>query len=134
MEYIYSLICPIENKIKYIGLTKNIEERYRQHKSNQLKSIRKWVLFLKKNNQYPEINILDFTDKKNGRELEKIYIEKYKNVILNKQNNENKKTFVYTIRLETELLENINIDKKELRKQITKLINNYLEDLTKPTN
>jgi len=135
MEHVYALICPIENKIKYIGLSKNIKERFLQHCSNPLKTTKLWILKLKKNNQKPKLIILETTDKNNGNILEKKWINFYNKIdkLLNKNLKKENETNVYTFRLDFDILtksENL-IGKKELRKIITKISNNYLKTLNK---
>jgi hypothetical protein len=42
-----------------------------------------------------------------------------------------KPTTPYTIRVDTKALQDANVDKKELRKRLAKIVNNYLKKLTK---
>lgn len=42
-----------------------------------------------------------------------------------------KPTTPYTIRVDTKALQDANVDKKELRKRLAKIVNNYILKLTK---
>lgn len=61
---IYSLVCPIDNIIKYIGCTKSLNSRYSSHitsaftryTDNKNKSI--WLRNILKSDQYPVLKIL----------------------------------------------------------------------------
>jgi len=85
--YIYSLNCPIENKIKYIGMSKDPKKRLYSHTSecyfdfldntknrkNQPKI--DWIAKLKNEKLKPIVNIIcEFNDKKDAmaKELELI--------------------------------------------------------------
>lgn len=131
MEFIYSLTCPIENRVKYIGLTKNPNTRLSQHINNPSKNVKVWIDYLKASNKLPIMNILQSTTNLDGSILEKEWICKFDN-LLNKQLNKEKQTTVYTVRVDTELLmkahENkTEFEKSQLRKRLAKIINNYLK-------
>ena len=55
----------------------------------------------------------------------------YKNTRLILITKNMKPTTPYTIRVDTKALQDANVDKKELRKRIAKIVNNYLKKLTK---
>ena len=77
--YIYALIDPITNNIKYIGQTNNPRNRKYMHikkaLSNSIKD--KWVRKLLSNNYIPIFKILDKTNKDKANNLEDFYIEKF---------------------------------------------------------
>ena len=105
-EYkIYALKDPIDNVIKYVGVSKNVESRYKQHlyvTHNNEKS--KWILELKKLDLKPEIIILHsiITDSKiNAYNIEKEYIRKYKDTIYNIQEMGNTSRYPVAIDEET---------------------------------
>lgn len=74
MYYIYELICPIENVVKYIGLSKNPQKRYYSHLTEgnwhfsnlmSFNGFRKlnnrkveWISNLKKQGLKPLLNII----------------------------------------------------------------------------
>ena len=60
---LYKLICPIENKIRYIGITNNPNLRLKHHltcKNNKLKY--EWIKRLKGFNQKPIMKIIQKYD------------------------------------------------------------------------
>jgi len=79
---VYGLKDPIDMKIKYVGVTKNITSRYKQHLySIKICDKTKWIEELKKSNLRPELVILEtiFTNDRNAAlNKEKKYITKYK--------------------------------------------------------
>lgn len=82
MNYIYVLICPIENKIRYVGKSKNPKTRYKQHlkdaEKKQNTKKQKWIRELKSKKLYPIIKIIDKEENE-----EKARILEEKNVIKN---------------------------------------------------
>ena len=56
--YIYGLRCPIENKIKYVGVTNNPKRRYSSHFTNPVGQVRNWVRDLREQNLRPTMEIL----------------------------------------------------------------------------
>jgi len=79
--YIYILIDPETNQVRYIGKTKSLKRRYNQHISecSKLKSHKNnWLLLLKNKNLRPEMVVIDETDKDDWVFLEQWYIELYK--------------------------------------------------------
>lgn len=79
--YIYILIDPETNQVRYIGKTKSLKRRYNQHISecSKLKSHKNnWLLSLKNRNLRPEMVVIDETDKDDWIFLEQWYIQLYK--------------------------------------------------------
>jgi len=79
---IYALTNPIDNNIFYIGSTKNINNRYKQH-LKCLCNLEKAIIIknLMKNNIMPNCIILEgFEDEKLSRLVEKSYIKFYKKI------------------------------------------------------
>jgi predicted GIY-YIG superfamily endonuclease len=58
---IYALVCPIENKIRYIGKSSNFKTRYRQHCQDFGNETYKkmWIQKLKNMSLIPILTILD---------------------------------------------------------------------------
>lgn len=78
--YIYALIDPISDEIRYIGKTKNIEKRYKQHlypkkRDNSKRAI--WLKELKINGLKPKIKVIDIADESLWSDMEKLYIAEY---------------------------------------------------------
>jgi predicted GIY-YIG superfamily endonuclease len=77
-EYkIYGLKDPTDKTIKYVGVTKNIETRYKQHIYTKPQD---WILSLKESNLRPEVVILEtiITDDRNvALNKEKEYISSH---------------------------------------------------------
>jgi hypothetical protein len=92
MRYIYKLIDPMTNEIRYIGQTDNIKRRYNDHISSSFNENSdsydtykaRWIRKLKSNNLLPFIEILEECDnleQSNIREryyIDKLTIEGYK--------------------------------------------------------
>ena len=118
--YIYALIDPITNNIKYIGQTNNPRNRKYMHikkaLSNSIKD--KWVRKLLSNNYIPIFKILDKTNKDKANNLEDFYIEKFnKNGnILNKVYNRDLKHNI--------IKQNNNKQKRKELEKYTKRIKN----------
>ncbi len=88
MEYtIYGLKDPQSNLIRYVGISKNIDARYKSHlytKDNTGKN--EWIKELKKVSLRPELVILhtmETNDRNVALNKEKEYIKQYKDTILN---------------------------------------------------
>ena len=89
IEYIYALICPVSNEIKYIGKSKNPKTRYNQHirkLDKQLTPKRRWLEGLFEKGLKPDIKILKECKEGDGRELEQYYCDMNRNTILNIHN------------------------------------------------
>ena len=83
--YVYALICPIDNQIRYIGATINPSIRFKQHLKDTY-NIRKkeWIDNLSASNELPEMIILDsFNEEAKCIESEQAFIDKYRDVIFN---------------------------------------------------
>lgn len=82
--YIYSLSCPLDGTIKYIGKANSPKDRFRKHKSladkntgdNVLKN--KWIKQLLDQNLLPILNIIEEVDVSEWKVKEKFYIKLYK--------------------------------------------------------
>ena len=67
MTYIYSLSDPITNEIRYVGKTRNPEERFKNHCNplhNRKSHKRNWVNKLRRKGVKPVFEILDIVDDK----------------------------------------------------------------------
>lgn len=79
--FIYALIDPRNNKIRYIGKANNPYKRFPQHINEAKNSNTKkanWIKSLIKNLIRPELLILDEVEKNNWQFWEKFYISLYK--------------------------------------------------------
>ena len=59
---IYILICPITNKVRYVGKANNISQRYKAHLNRARKHQvhkKNWILSLKKQGLKPIIEVID---------------------------------------------------------------------------
>lgn len=78
---IYSLSCPLDGKVKYIGATKSsLQERLKQHKSQPYKANAGkayWIRYLKDYGFEPIIEELEKTTPENAGACEKKWIRKY---------------------------------------------------------
>jgi len=86
MYYIYALIDPTDNRIRYIGKTNNIKERLKRH----IKDCKKhgfwtpknqWIKSLLEKNVKPQIQPLLETTKEDVNKYEIEYIKKYRELI-----------------------------------------------------
>ena len=60
MNYIYALICPISNQIRYVGKTNSVRVRYNAHLNDKSKSHKSsWIKSLKIQGLKPKCIILD---------------------------------------------------------------------------
>jgi hypothetical protein len=79
--YIYMLIDPITNQVRYIGKANNPTERYKNHKNrcrDKNTHKRKWINKLRLQNLYPEIEVIDTVPINNWHYWEKFWIAYYK--------------------------------------------------------
>lgn len=81
--YIYTLIDPIDKKIKYVGKTKDLKDRLQRHMSPvNLKELwtskNKWLLYLKNQKLKPIMEVIDEGDSENIDDLEKYWISQFK--------------------------------------------------------
>lgn len=79
--FVYQLCDPITSNPKYIGVSKNLEARYRKHlneKSITLKN--NWIKSLAKKNQKPLMVVIDSADTRDKvNKLERYWIKYHKN-------------------------------------------------------
>lgn len=86
--FIYALIDPDTNLIRYVGKTKNsLEKRLKQHiykskykKNNRLTHKENWIRKLTNEGKKPIIKELEKVNKNNWKEREVYYISKYNNL------------------------------------------------------
>jgi predicted GIY-YIG superfamily endonuclease len=81
--YIYSLVDPRDNKVKYIGKTVNLEKRMEQHLywftgTNPRKE--RWIQKLKDKGFKPEMAVIEECNQSNWMEREKYWIAYYREV------------------------------------------------------
>jgi len=79
--FIYILIDPVSNQIRYVGKANKPKERYRNHKNpsrDKNTHKRRWINSLKKLNLNPELEIIDEIDIKDWKYWEKFWISYYK--------------------------------------------------------
>ena len=88
IEYtIYGLKDPVDNIIKYVGVSKNVESRYKQHfyiKHNETKF--EWISKLKETGLRPELiklEVIKTSDRNEALNLEREYIKRYKDTLYN---------------------------------------------------
>lgn len=67
MYYIYTLSCPIDNEVKYVGCTKNLQTRYNVHvsASSANKRMEPWLIGLKEQGIKPVLGVYSETDDHN---------------------------------------------------------------------
>ena len=81
MIYIYKLIDPRNNEVRYIGKTTNIKRRYKQHLYDKRKSHKSsWVQSLRNEKLKPIIEILETCDNDNWKEREIYWIKQFDNL------------------------------------------------------
>jgi len=146
--YIYGLVDPYNNIIKYIGKAINPHDRFKSHLSKPSTLLNPWFQKLKSKGTEPILTILEVVEKHNVLDIEKKYIEKYKdNNLYNVNNNyknspehlreiikhknreiENLKHTLNTISGEKGFQQMV----KKLRKEITEeLTQQFIEDKSK---
>mgnify|MGYP000976296680 CR=1 FL=1 len=85
-QFIYSLVDPVTNEVRYIGKTSDLKNRYSRHlqkcylekyDKNTYKS--NWIKSLLKVGEKPIMNIIQECDSSNVNELEIYWINKFKN-------------------------------------------------------
>lgn len=78
--YIYGLIDPISNLIKYVGATNDLTIRYHTHLNSTPDASKRgrWLDSLFKQNLKPYLILLERTDLKNASQTEIKWIEHYK--------------------------------------------------------
>lgn len=76
--FIYGLVCPVENRVMYVGKTVNVEKRFKTHVSGSSStSVKTWVEYLKTEGLRPEVKILDECDLSEWENREKHWISTF---------------------------------------------------------
>lgn len=87
IEYkIYGLKDPQDNIIKYVGVSKNVQSRYKQHLYSKKGEKSNWIKSLLELDLRPELVILDTiitNDRNVALNKEKEYIKEYKDTLYN---------------------------------------------------
>lgn len=76
--FIYSLEHPITHEIRYVGKTRNLKERFKNHLNklhNEATHKRNWITKLRKDGFKPLLQILDEVDEKDWHFWEKYWID-----------------------------------------------------------
>lgn len=74
---IYALLCPYTMRVRYIGQSKNIEKRYRQHCNDIVNTPKgNWIAKLWRDREKPALRILERTTDLDAREV--YWIDEYK--------------------------------------------------------
>lgn len=81
--FIYTLTDPFTNQVRYIGKTINLQRRYYQHCNKKILQKNKtyknnWILNILNKNSKPIIDIIDDTSEDNWEQLEKYWIEQFR--------------------------------------------------------
>jgi excinuclease UvrABC nuclease subunit len=65
--YIYTLSDPINNEVRYVGKSDNIEKRYKKHITEYRNRTHKeqWIKGLKDLGYFPILEIIDYVPKNN---------------------------------------------------------------------
>ena len=90
-EFIYYLICPLTNEVKYVGKSKDPKKRYKQHINKldkQETPKKKWLEILFEKKLLPIMKIVEEVENGKGREREQFYCELNNKTILNIHNPE----------------------------------------------
>lgn len=74
---VYVLICPIEKREKYVGMTRELEKRYLSHMQSPLPSVKKWVNELRDKDLWPEMKELEKGSEIKMREREVFWINHF---------------------------------------------------------
>ena len=81
-KYIYALIDPLDNKVRYIGQTYNVTRRFSEHKREALNQTRtkkdKWIVDVIKRGRHPCPIVLEEVKKEDSDDKEKKWIRYYK--------------------------------------------------------
>lgn len=91
--FIYKIVCPITNDIKYVGKTLRLERRRQEHNMRKNKSnpslIEKWENDLLSNNLKPIFEVIEKCSEKDWEKREMYWIRKFKedgHILLNMTN------------------------------------------------
>ena len=88
--YIYILVDPITNQIRYIGKSNNPFQRFKNHKNrcrDKNTHKRNWINKLRLKGVNPEIEVIDMVDIKDWKYWEKFWIQYFKSIGCNLTNN-----------------------------------------------
>lgn len=77
MKYIYALFCPIDGLPKYIGSTVNLHTRLWCHMKSPQRGCEEWMGILTSNSKVPVIEVLDFIEEKNVKQIETYWIHQF---------------------------------------------------------
>jgi group I intron endonuclease len=83
MAYIYKLIDPETNEVRYIGkTTRTLKKRYKEHLTDTRYSTHKvnWISKLKMNDKLPIIELIEECDDNISSEREKYWITQFENL------------------------------------------------------
>lgn len=81
MIYIYKLIDPKNNEVRYVGKTINIKRRYKQHLYDKRTSHKSsWVQSLRNQKLKPILEILEICNTDNWKEREIYWISQFSNL------------------------------------------------------
>ena len=81
ITYIYTLECPIKHTIFYVGKTGNVKERYHTHckpNSRGGKKITNYLIYLRRQQLKPILDIIDQSEEDDWSWLEKYWISQLK--------------------------------------------------------
>jgi excinuclease UvrABC nuclease subunit len=79
--YIYKLIDPRNDEVRYVGKTINIKNRYKQHLYDKRKSHKaSWVQSLRQIKLKPKLDILEICNENNWKDREKYWINQFNNL------------------------------------------------------
>ena len=78
--YIYTLSCPIDKNVKYVGKTNNLKLRYAQHISDfrNMCKVKSWIKSLKLKGLLPIMELVDTCEGEDWRFLESYWICQFK--------------------------------------------------------
>lgn len=77
--YIYGLVDPRTQELRYVGKTNNIKQRYSFHLTSRKRThVSNWIKNLKTSGIKPEIFVIEESDKDNWREAEKFHINYFR--------------------------------------------------------
>ena len=131
---IYTLSCPLENRVMYVGQTTNLKNRYYSHKNGGCNSdLNLWVYNLKIIGMFPIITVIDVYSIENKISVEDKWIKYYSlngNELFNKINGRKPKykcaTITKAYRMPVDQFESIDKKIKDIIKkyQVKPLITN----------
>lgn len=88
--YIYSLTCPIDLEVKYIGYCQDIKRRFSSHLSEARKGKYpkdKWITSIIEQGKKPILNVIIETNcRRDAKRFERMNIKKYRKTIFNTKN------------------------------------------------